>query len=253
MKRKYTNPLIIIIVTLFVASCSFSPPEPTATPAPTDTPTATATSTITPTPTKTPVPTKTPNLAATKQYEEWNAEIQKYYEAGYVGTTEGKIKEFDDFSEEWAQLNWYDTWGLGESASEFVYSAHYKWEHGSKTPNESGCGLVFGYKENGNHYAVFLDKTKVIFLQTEGTYGFSVGKTRGTGRVDLETTEADFTLIVYDYYTYVLVNGEVVGEYGLSKKDLMEGYMGISILSGTNKDFGTRCEITNIHLWEPKK
>ncbi len=253
MKRKSTLLLIVIVFALLINACSFAAAEPTATPAPTDTAAPTATATNTSTPTKTPVPTKTPNLAATKQYEEWNAEIQKYYDAGYIGTTDGKIKQLKGFSEEWAQLNWYYIWPLGETASEFVYSAHYKWEHGSKTPNESGCGLIFSAQDDGDNYAVILDKTKIIFLHTKGSYGLPVGKSRGTGRVDIENTEADFTVIVYDYYTYVLVNGEVVGEYSLSKADPLEGQMGVTILSGTNKDFGTRCEMTNVRLWKPNK
>ena len=49
----------------------------------------------------------------------------------------------------------------------------------------------------------------------------------------------------------VLVNGDVVGEYSLPQSRLLEGNFGLSLLSGTNKDFGTRCEMTNIHAWIP--
>jgi hypothetical protein len=30
------------------------------------------------------------------------------------------------------------------------------------------------------------------------------------------------------------------------------GDIGLSTLSGTNKDYGTRCEMTNIHTWTPE-
>ena len=60
-------------------------------------------------------------------------------------------------------------------------------------------------------------------------------------------------MIVYDHYSYVILNDEVIGEYTLPQSDLIEGALGISILSGTNKDYGTRCEITNAHLWTPIK
>lgn len=39
--------------------------------------------------------------------------------------------------------------------------------------------------------------------------------------------------------TYVLVDGELVGEYTLAQSRLIGGYLGLSTLSGTNKDFGT--------------
>lgn len=253
MKRKNTNLLILFITTLFVVSCSFSPiPEPTATPAPTDTPTATAT--ITSTPTKTPLPTKTPNLAATQQFGEWYAEIEEFYNKGYIGTNKGTLKQLKNFSEEWAQLNWYITWPLNIEASDFVYSAHYSWSSASKTPNPSGCGIVFGIQNDGSDYSVFLDQSSIMFLHTENNRGFRVGKSRGTGKVDLVgNTEADFTLIVNGYYSYVIVNGEVIGEYAFPQNESMEGDLGVSILSGTNKDFGTRCSITNIRIWEPAK
>ena len=64
---------------------------------------------------------------------------------------------------------------------------------------------------------------------------------------------ANFTLIVNGTYAYVLVDGEVVGEYTLSQSKILNGHLGLSLLSGTNKDYGTRCEMTNIHIWTPNK
>lgn len=90
---------------------------------------------------------------------------------------------------------------------------------------------------------------------TDNALGFSrpVGTTRGTGRVKFNLpAEADFTLIVKDAYAYVLVDGEVVGEYTLAQSRSLRGNLGLTVLSGTNKDYGTRCEMTNLHLWIPK-
>lgn len=83
------------------------------------------------------------------------------------------------------------------------------------------------------------------------------GPTHGTGRVNFGNpfeapVEADFTLIVRGVYAYVLVNGELVGEYTLSDRKAMWGKLGLTLLSGTNKDFGIRCEMTNIHIWIPR-
>jgi hypothetical protein len=52
-------------------------------------------------------------------------------------------------------------------------------------------------------------------------------------------------------YSYVLVDGELIGEYTLSQSRPLEGNVGLTLLSGTNKDYGTRCEMTNLHLWIP--
>lgn len=85
-----------------------------------------------------------------------------------------------------------------------------------------------------------------------------MGTTRGTGRVQFDNpfdhpVEADLTLIVKGTYAYVLVDDEVVGEYTLSQSKILRGTIGLALLSGTNKDFGTRCEITNLHIWIPNE
>jgi hypothetical protein len=251
MKWKNKAAFVLIIAALLLNACSFSAtPTPTATPSATNTPAPT--STKTPTPTITPLPTRTPNLTATQRTAEWNAEIQKYFEEGYIGTVEGKIKKLPDFAESWAQLDWYTTWNMGETVSNFVLSAHFEWANASKTPNPSGCGIVFAIQEDGGDFSVFLDQKSIIYLHTKYNRGYYVGRTRGSGKVNIETpAKADFALIVYDYYSYVIVDGEVVGEYSLPQSDNIEGDLGISILSGTNKGTGTTCEITNMRLWTP--
>jgi hypothetical protein len=136
-------------------------------------------------------------------------------------------------------------------------SAHFKWTSAYRSADSSGCGFIFAEQKNGDHYAVFLDRSKVLFAQTDYYYTF-MSPTRGTGQVKFgnpfdQPVEADFTLIVKGAYAYVLVDGEPVGEYTLSASRVLPGKIGLAMLSGTNKDFGTRCEITDMHLWLPKK
>lgn len=253
MIRKNKIPFLLIIVALFLNGCSFgATPEPTTTPSPTHTPTLT--STATPKPTKTPLPTKTPNLAATQEIEKWYAEIQQYHEKGYIGTNEGKIKKLSNFQEFWAQIDWYTTWLMDEVVEDFVFSAHYRWSSDIATPNISGCGLVFAIQDDGSDFSVFLDKSQILFLRTEYGHGYRVGITRGSTTVKIsEPTEADFTIIVYDYYSYILVNGEVVAEYTLPQSKDIRGELGVSILSGTNKGYGTMCEMSDVRLWTPNE
>ena len=54
-------------------------------------------------------------------------------------------------------------------------------------------------------------------------------------------------------YAYVLVDGEVVGEYTLSQSRNLRGDLAFTVLAGTNKDYGTRCEMTDIHMWIPNE
>ncbi len=259
MQHKTTHLLsvtfLILIFALSACSTFAPPPTPTSTPNP---PTATSTNTATPTktlvPTNTPRPTATPNLAATQKYDGFNQEIQSYYDLGYVSSKGGNIKEFDDFKYEWAQLGWYNWLPLGRNVSDFAMSAHFKWMSAFKNADESGCGFAFAIQQDNSHYAVFLDRSKIIFLDHDSSYGNysrSVGRTSGSGYVKFDNpAEADFTVIVNGINAYVLVDKELVGKYTLAKSRNLRGDVGLTVLSGTNKDYGTRCEMTNIRIFE---
>ena len=264
MKTQRKNPLLFTILILVFTSlaCSMSAAQPTPTPAATDTPQPTATITLTPTntpkPSPTPRPTKTPNLAATKRIDGFSTETQSYFDKGYLKTVDGNITEVKDFSYDWAQLGWYNWNQLNTKTSDFYMTAHFTWSSAFRNADSSGCGFIFAIQDNGDHYAVFLDRSKIIFLNADQTASYSkrVGLTRGTGKVKFgnpadKPDQADFTLIVKGAYAYVLVDGEVVGEYTLSQSKILDGNLGLSLLSGTNKDYGTRCEMTNVRIWVP--
>jgi hypothetical protein len=246
----------IFVLVLIALACSTAQPRPASTPQPTATVTEAVTPTNTPRPSPTPRPTRTPNLAATQLVEDLNAEVKTYYDKGYLSTTDGRFTELDDFSYDWAQLGWYNWLPLKDSASDFFLSAHFKWDSAFKNSDISGCGFIFDLQPNKDHYAVFLDRAKIFFLITDHAHGYSkpMSPTRGSGRVDFDyPAEADFAVIVKGAYAYVLVNGEVVGEYTLAQSRSLQGDLGLTVLSGTNRDYGTHCEMTNLHLWVPQQ
>ncbi|HMS00867.1 MAG TPA: hypothetical protein PKE62_16595 [Anaerolineales bacterium] len=260
MRPFRSNPFLLFIFALSVTAyaCGGALAEPTATSTPNPTATQTLVPTATATATNTPRPTRTPNLAATQKAEDILAEAQEYVELGYLSSAEGNFKEYDDFREEWAQLGWYQRWHFSDQAQNFTLSAHLKWSSAYRNADISGCGFVFAAQENGDHYAVFLDRTQVLMLYADLAAGFSrrVGVTSGTGRVKFDNpadqpVEADFTLIVNDGIAYVLIDDEMIGKYTLSQSKNLNGNLGLTLLSGTNKDFGTRCEMTDIHAFFP--
>ena len=260
MQRKTTSSILsvsILVILLLLSSCStFAPPAPTSTSTPQPTATKTATPTATVRPTSTPRPTKTPNLAATQHMDELQEEAQAYFEQGYLALSDGRFKEYDDFNEEWAQLGWYSWWPMDQTVRDFYLTAHFKWSSAYRNADISGCGFAFAIEPDDDHYAVFLDRAKVYFVDTAQYYS-TLSPVRGTGRVDFgnpfdEPVETDFTLIVTGTTAYVLVDDVLVGEYVLSQSKNLRGGLGLTLLSGTNKDFGTRCEMTNIHVWTPQ-
>jgi hypothetical protein len=248
--------LFISALILVSLACEALLPTPTATSLPTTTSTLTlpptATQTLTPSPTLD--PTQTPDLAATQHAEQLSAEVQKYYDRGYLKTTNGEFIEYEEFQREWAQIGWYGRWSFRTEASDFFMSGHFTWSSASHSADPSGCGFFFAGQDT-SEYAVLLEQSQVLFLQTNYYYS-PIMPTRGTGRVKLESLadqpwEADFAVIVKGFYAYVVVNGEVVGEYSLSKSKDPHGELGVALLSGTNKDYGTRCKFSNLHLWLP--
>lgn len=251
MKPKSFRPalFVFLMLSLLMSACgSSATPTATSTPFPTNTSTPTFTPTATSTPTRTPSPTATPNIAATElaaRSDVMRMDVQGYVDAGYLASSEGSYTELPDFEQEWAQIGWYRWWPLDATVGDhFVLSAHLKWSSAIKNPDPSGCGFAFGIAPDATPSIIFIDRTQLYFLDYAGR---SSGRTKGSGRLSLPIPpEADFTIVVDGDTQTVLINNEFAAQYAFG----LSGRLGYSILSGTNKDFGTRCEITNVRLWE---
>jgi hypothetical protein len=238
-------------------ACGLAAPAPTAMALATSTqapPTLTVTATRPPT--ATPNATSTANLAATEKAEARLALLQQYADAGYIGTRAGRFEELSDFHQEWAQLRWYQWWPIhsdGRQYGDLVFHGHFQWATALRTSDLSGCGIVFGVQPNSDHYAVFVDRARIAFFMSRGADVIQVGKTSGSGRLSIkEPAEADVAVIVKGATSTVLVNGEAT-KYTLSADQSSTGEFAYSLLSGTNKDYGTRCDITDAYLWQPQK
>jgi hypothetical protein len=178
--------------------------------------------------------------------------VQSYFNAGFLDTVDGRFHEYDDFTVEWAQINSYQMQSLPDLFSTFYIKGHFEWSSALDAANVSGCGFVFGLQEDGKHYAAILDRQKVLFLINSGNGSREIKPTRGSGVVQFgNPAQADFTLIVKDGYSYVLVDDQRVGEYSLSRSQPFQGRLGLTVLSGTNKDYGTRCAMTDLYTWSP--
>ena len=255
MKYQKFFPIVVMIMLFnLMAACS-----PAATSVPTVVSTATATVTpVPPTPTKTakptstPRPTATPNVAATQQIEDFNTTLKSFKDKGYIASTDGEIAHFDDFNQDWAQLGWYQYWPQQDTKTDFVFKGHLSWSAASDTPEISGCGIVFGLQENQDHYGVFIDKSRILFLMGRGSKVYNVGKTSGSGRLNYgDPAEADLIIAVKGQTAYVSVDGDVT-QYTLSQDQTTKGAFALSVLSGTNKDYGTNCKMTDMLLWTAK-
>jgi hypothetical protein len=176
--------------------------------------------------------------------------VQDFSEKGYVASTSGSYFELHDFNEMMAQINYYQWWPTGKTANSFIFSARFYWSTASKTPNVSGCGVVFALQENDDHFAVFLDKSLLRFLKSDGGDSRRLGKTSGIDAFKYDNPDdAEFTLAVNKHQAFVFVDDYKVIVYTLPQNMLTEGELALGIRSGTNKGYGTLCKMTNIRLW----
>lgn len=194
--------------------------------------------------------TATAEGKATAQASDMVSLIEKLQSDGVLTSTGGNYYPMEDFKESWAQLNWYQWWNTGFQPADFVIRTHTAWESASKTANwfAAGCGFVFRAKDVDNHYMIFLALDGNVYWR-----GYVGGKYREfgkayAGKIDHLKGEADIVMVVQGDRVVYYVNGNKV--FDKKNSELVEGELGLTLNSGTNKDFGTRCEMTNLELWE---
>jgi len=176
--------------------------------------------------------------------------IQELYSNGYLTTTAGTYYSLEDFDESWAQINWYMWWHTDFSPTNFVIRAQAYWDSASDKANwwNSGCGFVFRESGKDNHYAVQLGLDGWVYLWriVRGVWA-PLGESY-YGKVDVPSGEAEIMLVMEGEMITFFVNGEKVH----SRRDsaLASGKLALTLLSGINTDFGTRCQMSNIELWE---
>ena len=256
MKKKDLG-LIWFACTVFIfvslACSALLPSTPTAAPA--DTAQPLPTTAVNPEPTN--PPADTPDVAATQQTSEVQTRIQKYVTAGYLTSDQGNFSALTDSSSELAKINYLSGKDAGyeEKAGNFAVWSHIKLSSAAPTnyPEYSGCGFIFHLNDNGDSYRAMVTKDRVLIVMCRNKMCSEVGKTKGSGRLSYENSfEADVDLIVNDTSAHVLVDGQSIGDYSLSGDYLTDpGLFGYSIISGTNKDYGTRCEFSNGGIWIP--
>ena len=247
---------LTLLLSIALSSCGFAAPEPTATPTAAPSATLLPTSTNTPPPTSTPLPTATPNVEATQQAEAFQLALESFQKKGYITTTDGEAQYLKSFKKEFAKLHDYFKWGFPQEVkdeySNFVLSAHFEWGSYSSTPDVSGCGIGFGIKENGDHYAIFLDRENLILIRARGSRLYLMGTAGGDRYPTIPIpARSDFAIAVSETTLAVLVDGYMVN-YNLSSDQSGQGKIAYSLLSGTNSGYGTRCEMSNIIFWTPK-
>ncbi len=250
-------PMLILILTACSTISGLSAKiNPTATlpVASTDTPTPppapTATTIPSATETATPEPSPTNTATSTATVNPVQGLLQTLFDEGIIHSMDGEYFSIPDFDQSWAQLYWYQWYYTGFEPQNFVIRVDAAWESASNTANwaDSGCGIIFSEEDVDNHHAVFLTMDGYVRthkLMDNYYYGQQGGY---CGPFEIPKDSAEMIVVVENQILTVLVNGEKVVQY--EDVYIEQGNLGLSLASGTNKDFGTRCEMTNIDYWE---
>jgi len=176
--------------------------------------------------------------------------IQELYRDGYLTTTAGTYYSLDDFDESWAQINWYMWWYTDYSLTDFVIRANAAWDSASTSANwwTSGCGFVF--REDGvpNHYLAYLGLDGYVYFSRTVREKYASLGASYYGRLDTPKGQAQIMLVVEGTKISFFVNGERV--HTRQDQGLNSGNLALTLLSGINTGFGTRCQMSNIELWE---
>ena len=242
--RSFVFVLLILLVAMSMQACSSVQEMISGTP--TSTPTITPTFTLTPSPTSTPIPTSTntptatPDIVATQEYEAFLPLIDEYYTAGKISSTDGDYYRLDDYSDSLADLEHYQ-WATLDTikTKNFLLKTKLTMSTANKYNANTGCGFVFdlGYWLSG------------IFISQDGTASYM-----GNNTIYFEDSYLAFpnpaeieVILVLSEETFMLyIDGrEALVFHGGEEK----GNIGYAVISGSDEDYGSRCEFTNTQLW----
>jgi hypothetical protein len=204
-----------------------------------------------PAPTEPPVAESTPEVPALQvpaKIQEW---VEKANEKGYLSSSDGEYHRLDDFTMEFANASLtFDKKKTGYSAKDFMVKAHFKWQSAIANPDPGGCGWSFRRSRNDS-YLMFVDREWTFMGLWKDNQWTRYGKTAGGGWVGLgNPAEADVTLAVSEGMAYILVDDVLISSHTLDTDFLTgPGELDYVVVAGTYKDYGTRCEMTNVDLW----
>ena len=197
-------------------------------------------------PTSTPEPEANGSPQASEMYDL----VLDLHQMGILKGIEGTHHTLPDFDDSWASIDNYDWKPTLYAPADFVIRADIGWDSASNTANwwNSGCGFVFRTNARGDHYLALLGLDGWVSLY-RNLDGSATTLARGY-REPLEIPKGEAELVmVAEAKTYtVLINGRV----SLQQDDdlLSSGLLGYALASGTNLGFGTRCQMTNVELWQ---
>lgn len=186
---------------------------------------------------------------ATQQAQPLYDWVQKLADEGTIPSTEGKYYHLDDFDESVAKINYFSWWRTGYSASEFVLLTDMAWDVASKSANwyNTGCGFVFSEAEEGKYHFMQLGLDGLLSLFSIRDNNWTRLAQKTFGKPSIPSGQATVMMVVFNKRVKVYVDERQI--FDAYSPLVAEGKISLSLSSGTNSGFGTRCRMTNSGLW----
>lgn len=197
-------------------------------------------------------PTIRPVVATrTARADEASGFIQSLFDGGFISTTEGRYLPEGSFSDAEAKINYFFWTYADNSPDNFVFRSDIEWQSASDVANwfNSGCGIVFREDGRGDDfYVVFLTLDGYVELLSWANDNRQSLAYKYYDRLELPNGEAELMVTAEGDHLQVFVNSKLVVDVTDSKHT--DGRFAYTVVSGTNKGFGTRCLFENTLLWE---
>ncbi len=262
---------IFLLFTMFISlSCLVSSPVSSPEPSPIQSTPTILTTKITKTPmnsatpesTNTPAPTKTKSPTLTPTQDLF------FIVENQIKTSKSPelINVFNEYSESIAYtLDDYTFYGAREHTlfpkymdfqpEEFLIVSKVKWEHTSAkiTASAASCGFMFRYNEDDKSYFAVISadgNTRLINIKDEYWRGVA-HKMIKSQQFNTQTDEVELLLAVLPERFVMAVDGEIILDKALVWDST--GYFGYSLISGTNRDYGTRCSFSDSIIFVNKE
>jgi hypothetical protein len=260
MKRIF----IISLLALFTFGC-LSTTIPTATqlsPVPSKQPESTVpvipTETrpsLTAKPTKTPAPTDLPIEKTPGVYEQVQTSIKGENASEITSLldtfSKARIITLTDYSLEGAATTSLFHISAGISPVEFFTISDVSWEHPTTNIRESsaGCGYLFNDNEKDQSYFTILTlDNQARLTQVRGNYWDGVKHVKDNSmNLSSPNGKVQLILILVDKRVVFAVDGKIMIDQTVDWQST--GSFGYALLSGTNKDYGTRCNYSNTFVF----
>lgn len=246
--------IIILLIAVISVSCLLSRPvQPTpkvvityitTTPEPTNTPGPTRTPTITKTPK--PSPTPTPDYYSIVGAQIESAKSKELIEV-FKEFSKSEAVTIDDYRYDGARLLSLFSRGIDFQPEEFLIISKVKWEHTSPkiTASSASCGFMFRNNDKDKSYFSVISadgNTRLINIKEDHWLGVAHKKVRSQS-FNAQSDEVEFLMAVLPYRFVLAIDGEIIIDQNIEWDST--GYFGYSLISGTNRDYGTRCNFSD--------